>query len=290
MALAAVCIFWGTTYLGIRMALETFPPLMLVAIRYVLSGSILLAVLRARGVAFPRGRELKVAAVCGLAILGVGNGALTFAEILIPSGLAGLILTMSPFWLVGIEAALPGGQPLHRPTVLGMVIGFCGAALLFAPSPQSHESVNSSALAGFAILQIGMISWSWASIYLKRQALTSHPIIMGAAQQMTAGLVFAPLAALVPHHPIFWSWRGVGAILYLVFFGGMIGYSAYTYALDRLPVAVVSIYPYVNASVAVALGWIVYREPFGVREAAAMAVIFAGVAVVKWQSAKAPRS
>ena len=107
-------------------------------------------------------------------------------------------------------------------------------------------------------------------------------------QQLAAGLILAPFALAIHEAPIHWSARGVSALWYLVCFGSIVGYSAYVYALDRLPVAIVSIYPYVNAVVAVGLGWLFYREPFGTREALAMTVIFAGVAVVKKYSRKAP--
>jgi drug/metabolite transporter (DMT)-like permease len=98
-------------------------------------------------------------------------------------------------------------------------------------------------------------------------------------------LAFFPLVLIFHEHPVNWSTRGVCAILYLVLFGSIVGYSAYIYALDRLPVAIVSIYPYVNSVVAVTLGWLFYREPFGLREAAAMIIIFSGVALVKRYSA-----
>ena len=114
LALVSVCFFWGTTYLGIRMALESFPPLALVAIRFLISGSIMLAAAVWRGAVLPRGRDLRNACLAGILILGIGNGALVFAEVVIPSGLAGLFITISPFWLVGLEALLPGGQRLHH--------------------------------------------------------------------------------------------------------------------------------------------------------------------------------
>ena len=110
---------------------------------------------------------------------------------------------------------------------------------------------------------------------------------MGAIQQLFSGLAALPFALFSGSHQIAWSVRGIAALFYLVIFGSIIGYSAYAYALDRLPVAVVSIYPYINSLVAVGLGWLFYREPFGAREAAAMLVIFAGVGLVKWQSGKA---
>jgi drug/metabolite transporter (DMT)-like permease len=109
-------------------------------------------------------------------------------------------------------------------------------------------------------------------------------VIAGAVQQLAGGLAMTPFALAVREHPVHWSGRGVSAILYLVLFGSIVGYSSYAYALDRLPVAIVSVYPYVNAVVAVSLGWLFYREPFGIRETAAMTVIFVGVAIVKWNT------
>ena len=280
-ALVSVSFFWGTTYLGIRMALESFPPLLLVASRFIVSGSILLGFAHVRGLHIPRGRDLRIACTSGVLILCIGNSMLVFAELLIPSGMAGLILTVSPFWMVGIEAGLPGGERLHLPTIAGMVVGMAGAALLFQPDAATH-AFNHNLLLGLVLLQVGMASWSFGSIYQRRNAGKAHPIIAGGVQQVAAGLAMTPFAIAIREHPIHWSVRGVAAILYLVFFGSIVGYSAYVYALDRLPVAIVSVYPYVNAVVAVTLGWLFYREPFGIREAMAMTVIFTGVAIVKW--------
>jgi drug/metabolite transporter (DMT)-like permease len=280
LALIAVCFFWGTTYLGIRMSLETFAPLQLVSIRYIISGSLLVLFALARGIYLPRGRELAAICFSGFLTLGIGNGALVFAEVIIPSGIAGLIITISPFWMVGAEALLPGGERLHGPTIGGMVVGLLGAALLFTPDQGVH-AIDRNLLNGFLMLQVGMAGWSFGSIYQRRQAGKTHPVIAGGVQQLAAGLILAPFALLIPQHPVQWSARGILALLYLIFFGSIVGYSAYAYAMDRLPVAVVSIYPYVNAIVAVWLGWLFYREPFGVREAIAMVIIFASVAVVK---------
>lgn len=262
------------------MSLESFPPLMLVCARYVISGALMLAVVAVRGGRMPHGRDLRAACLSGLLVLGIGNGCLVFAELWVPSGLACLILTISPFWMVGVEASLPGGEPLHLPSVLGMVVGLAGAALLFTPDWHTH-AIHPHLLSGFLILQLGMAGWSFGSIYQRRQPGGAHPIVIGAVQQLAAGLAFLPLTLLFHERSVQWSFRGVTAILYLVVFGSIVGYSAYIYALDRLPVAIVSIYPYVNSVVAVTLGWLFYREPFGLREAVAMVVIFAGVALVK---------
>jgi drug/metabolite transporter (DMT)-like permease len=262
------------------MSLESFPPLLLVCARYVISGALMLAVIAWRGEKLPRGRDLRAACLSGVLVLGIGNGCLVFAELWVPSGVACLILTISPFWMVGAEALLPGGEPLHLPGIVGMFVGLGGAALLFAPDVHSH-TFNAGLLSGFLVLQLGMAGWAFGSIYQRRQVSKAHPIVIGAVQQLAAGLAFLPLVLVFHEHPVHWSTRGVGAILYLVMFGSIVGYSAYIFALDRLPVAIVSVYPYVNSVVAVTLGWLFYREPFGLREATAMLIIFTGVALVK---------
>jgi drug/metabolite transporter (DMT)-like permease len=285
LALLAVSIFWGTTYLGIRIAIETLPPAFVVFARFTLSGSILLIIARLRGARIPRGKELWMACLCGVIVLGIGNAAAVYAEQLIPSGLTGLLSTLSPFYLTGFEA-LMGGEALHAPTIAGMAIGFGGTALLLLPGA-GVGAIGSSTLAGFAIMQVGTIAWTLGSLIQRRQPSRAHPIVIGAVQQLAAGLIYIPVVALLPSHAIVFSQRSVLGVLYLVVFGSIIGYSAFIVAMDRLPVAIVSIYPYCNAVVAMGLGWLFFREPFGLREITAMVIIFAGVAVVKWQSAKA---
>jgi drug/metabolite transporter (DMT)-like permease len=279
LALAAVSVFWGTTYLAIRISIETLPPAFVIFARFTLSGSILLAVARFRGAHIPKGREFWIAAGCGLMILGIGNAAAVYAEQLIPSGLAGLLTTLSPFWLTGIEAMM-GGEALRLPTVAGMLIGFGGTALLLLPGAGGF---GRSTLTGFVIMQVGMIGWTFGSVVQRRQPIRAHPIVIGAVQQLAAGLAYIPVILFVPEHAIVFSQRSVLALLYLVVFGSIVGYSAFIFAMDRLPVAIVSIYPYINAVVAMAVGWLFFREPFGLREFAAMVIIFLGVGVVKYQ-------
>jgi drug/metabolite transporter (DMT)-like permease len=262
------------------MALEAFPPFVLVSARFLLAGMLVLGFARMRGLYIPRGREMVTNALCGLLLLGVSNSLLVFSEVLIPSGMAGLIITISPFWMVGVEALLPGGVPLHLPTIGAMAIALAGSSLLFTNDPGAH-ALDRHMLAGFLLLQISMAAWAFGSIYQRRQPGKAHPLIAAGVQQLAAGLILLPFAMFVPHGPVHWQTRGAAALLYLVLFGSIVGYGAYNFALDRLPVAILSIYPYVNAVVAVTLGWVFYRERFGRREAVAMAVIFTGVALVK---------
>jgi drug/metabolite transporter (DMT)-like permease len=262
------------------MALESFSPIQLVGIRYTISGSLMMIAARFWKAHVPSGRELWFTALFGVTILGIGNGCLAYAELLIPSGLAAMFITVSPFWLVGFEALLPGGQRLHGPTIAAMLVGVLGTVLLVGPSA-IHQGFGGPVLIGFLLLQLGSCGWSFGSILQRRYPTRAHPVISGAVQQLATGVVYIVPAMLIPSQPIHWTARGVGAMLYLVVFGSIVGYSAYLYALEHLPVSVVTIYNYVNPVVAVFLGWLFYREAFGLREIAAMGIIFVGVALVK---------
>lgn len=231
------------------------------------------------GARLPRGRELWITAGSGVVTLGIGNGCLSFAEQWIPSGLAALFVSTSPFWMVGVEALAPRGERLHAPTVKGMLVGIAGVAFLVAPFGSS-VTVNSATIAAFFLLQLGCAGWAIGSITQRKQVSIAHPFVSGAVQQFATGLVFL-VPAIIRRDPIHWSAKGVGAVAYLMIFGSIFGYSAFSFAMSRLPVAIASIYTYVNPTVAVLLGFLVYREPFGPREAIAMVIIFIGVWMVK---------
>lgn len=280
LALAAVCFFWGTTYLGIRIALESLTPPVLMSVRFTTSGIILLAAAYFSKAHIPSGRELWFTALFGVMISGIGTGCLVYAEQWVPSGLASVFITLSPFWMVGVEALIPGGVRLHGPTIAGMVVGLAGTVLLVAPDAM-QEGLGGPVLRGFVVLQIGCAGWSLGSILQRRHKTKAHPVVNGAVQQLATGLAFLLPAIFDKPHPSSWSTRSVAAIAYLVVFGSIVGYSAYIFALDRLPVSVVSIYNYVNPVIAVFLGWLFFRERFGIQEVVAMLIIFAGVALVK---------
>ena len=280
LALAAVCVFWGTTYLGIRIALESMTPPVLMALRYTLSGFILLVVAYFSKAHIPRGRELWYTALFGVIIIGTGTGCLVYAEQWVPSGLASVFITVSPFWMIGVEALIPGGVRLHGPTIVGMFVGLAGTVLLVAPDAM-HEGFGGPLLRGFLLLQLGCAGWALGSILQRRHQTKAHPVVSGAVQQLATGLAFAIPALFAKPHPSTWSARSAGAVAYLVMFGSIVGYSAYIIVLDRLPVSVVSIYNYVNPVIAVFLGWLFFREHFGTQEVLAMLIIFAGVALVK---------
>jgi drug/metabolite transporter (DMT)-like permease len=276
-----VCVFWGTTYLGIRVALEAFSPVALMGIRYTVSGGVMLIVARAMGAHLPRGRELWQTALFGMFALGIGTGTLSWSELTIPSGLAALFCTTSPFWMVGIEALMPEGEPLHAPTILGMLVGLGGVVFLVART--AFATATPGMVSAFLLLQLGLGAWALGAILQRKQASKAHPFVSGAVQQFATGIAFLT-ASLIFHPRMTWTPRGIGAVAYLAMFGGIVGYSAFVYSMANLPIAIASLHNYVNPLVAVALGWLFFREPFGVRECIAMVMIFIGVAIVKRQS------
>lgn len=277
-----VYFFWGTTYLGIRVAIETTPPVLLVAIRFTISGALLLIGARINGQYIPglRDPEFWWTSLYGLGMLAIGNTGLSIAEQWIPAGLASLFVTTSPFWMVGVDALVPGGEHFRPRILWGMLIGLSGVVILLLPGAGT-ASISPGVIPALLVLQLGNVGWSVGSIFQRRLPSKAHPIVSGAIQQITTGLLFWIPALLLQKEPYQVTWRGSLAILYLATFGSIIGYSAYLYALDKLPVALVSTYTYVNPIVACVLGWLLLNEPFGVREVIAMVVIFAGVAMVR---------
>jgi drug/metabolite transporter (DMT)-like permease len=268
-----------------REALDSFTPALLIGARYTISGCIMVIASFLTGARLPRGREFLLTARNGVLILGIGSGAIALTETWIPTGLAAIFITTCPFWLVGMDASFNGAGRLRAPAVAGMFIGLAGTALLVSQSAVRVRSGNSILLA-FLILQLGCASWALGSILHVRLPSTAHSVVSGGVEQLGAGIAFLIVAWLTGGLHVKWTIHGAGALLYLVVFGSLVGYSAYTYALDRLPVSLVSIYTYINPIVAVFLGWLIYREPFGFREAVGMLVIFAGVAIVKGQNRK----
>jgi drug/metabolite transporter (DMT)-like permease len=253
----------------------------LIASRYVISGSILLIAAALSGVQLPRGRELLYTAICGIICIGVGNSLLAISEEWIPSGLAALFFTTSPFWMVGIDALLPGGRRPFLSTLVGLLVGLSGVIFLIAPAAV-HEGLGGRTIAAFFLLQLSGIGWVLGSVLQKRVNTRVQPFVSGAVQQLAAGLaVFIP-AILFEKAPHAITLRSSLAIAYLVIFGSLVGFSSFIYAMARLPIAMVSIYIFVNPVVAVFLGWLFFREPFGGNELLAMLIIFGGVILVRW--------
>lgn len=294
LALICVCFFWGTTYLGFRIALDDIGPATVVCVRNFISGGLILAWAYSKRLEVPRGADLWRTSFYGILTIGVGNGTLAVAELWTPTGLASLFITTSPFWYAGIDALLPGGEKkIHGPTFAGLIVGFLGVVGLVAPAAwnlitSGEFSSGGGIVLGFLVLQLSGASWTIGSLLQRNRRMQTHPFVIAGVQQVATGIAFIVPALLEPQ-PAHWTPRATSAVLYLATFGGIVGYGCYMTALQKLPLPIVSIYTYVNPVVAVFLGWLVYSEPFGWREAFAMAVIFLGVWMVRRASVAAEK-
>ena len=280
-AFAAVCLIWGTTYLAIKVALETIPPFAMGGIRYTVAGIVLGAALWLRGTALPPRASWPSYAMVGFFMLGLGNGGVTFGEQYVPSGLAAVLIATSPFWMTGIDSLWPGGERLRLRHTVGLIVGFSGILVLVWPDLLASFNGTSSYGIGVLALQIACVGWAIGSSYAKRFT-QARDVLAAAAMQMFFGgiwmLLFATAAGEWPR--LAFNPKTAIALVYLTVAGSIAAYTAYAYALKYLPVSTVSLYTYVNPVIAVILGTLLLGEPFGARMLVAAAIIALGILIV----------
>jgi drug/metabolite transporter (DMT)-like permease len=283
-AWAVVCVVWGTTYLAIRISLESIPPLLMAALRWIAAGSILIGVLKIGGRTLPRPRAWPALALLGVLLLGFGNGAVVWAEQTVPSGLTAVLVATVPFWMVGIDALTRDGEALSLRRLAGLAVGFAGVSVLVWP--EMRAGTAASYLAGVVSTQVACVGWAAGSSYARHRGRTharDEDVLATAAFEMLFGGLALLAAAFVLGEPerLAFTPRTAGALGYLVFIGAIAGFTAYAYALKHLPVATVSLYAYINPVIAVLLGTVILKEPFGARTLAGAGVVLAGVALVR---------
>ncbi len=281
-AFAIVCTVWGTTYLAIRVAVETIPPMLLTAARFVTAGALLFAVARLRGDRAPRDRRtLLNAAIVGVLLVGIGNLAVVWAEQWVPSGLAALFVATAPFWVTLIELVHGSGEKIGGRRLAGMLIGFVGVAMLVTPRG-AGGSFDIHFVLGALAIQVGCVAWQGGTVYAKN-TLAKVPPLMSSALQMLSGGVFVLITGVatgeVPRFHL--TPRTFSALVYLTLFGSVLTYTAYVYALKSLRTTTMSLYAYINPVVAVILGWLILRERLTWVSVVAMLVILGGVALVQ---------
>jgi drug/metabolite transporter (DMT)-like permease len=285
LAWIAVCIIWGTTYLGIRVSLETMPPALMGGLRWVIAGVLLSLYVVLRGEKLPPRSSWRGIALLGFLMLGLGNGGVVFAEQWIPSGLAAVLVATSPFWMASVEAMLPDGDRLRATVVAGLLVGFSGIVVLVWPDLTLGSAGNRQFLAGVIAIQIATLGWSLGSAYSRRNGRTDSLLGTTALQMLAGGVILTALGTLRGEWTqLGFTTRTASALVYLATVGAIGGFVAYTYALRHLPISFVSLYAYINPVIAVTLGMLLLGEPFDSRMAAAAALVFAGVAIVRWAS------
>jgi drug/metabolite transporter (DMT)-like permease len=282
LAWIVVCVVWGTTYLAIRIALDAIPFALLAGLRWLAAGTLLAAMLPFAGQRLPALSSWPSIATIGFLMAVLGNGGVVWAQQYVPSGLAAVVVAMVPFWSVLVEAGLKNGERLTTRTLAGLMIGFAGIVVLLWPELTFGNGAGRSFVYGVLALQVACAGWALGTSYLKRNPTNGSPLGSLAVQMLLSGVMLMAIGTVLGE----WTQvrvtaRAVSAMIYLVVFGSVLGYTAYMYALKNLPLSTVSLYAYVNPIIAVLLGIAILNEPFTMRMVVASLLVFVGIGVVK---------
>jgi drug/metabolite transporter (DMT)-like permease len=280
-AFAAIYVIWGSTYLAIRVAIETIPPFLMAGSRFLIAGGILYVWARMRGAPRPSIGSWRAATILGAFFLLLGNGGVVWAEQKVPSGIAAVLVALLPIWTAIIEWIRPPGKRPTGGVTVGLVTGFAGVALLLAPGVGSGAQVDP---VGGVVLILASLSWAYAGIISKELPLPASATLSSGMQMLAGGGLLTALG-LVTGEPGRLdlgavSFRSAGAFAYLIVFGSLVGFSAFAWLLRVSTPGRVATYAYVNPIVAVFLGWLVLGEPLAGRDIAAAAIIVAGVVLI----------
>jgi drug/metabolite transporter (DMT)-like permease len=283
LAFGLVYVFWGSTYLGIGIAVEQIPPGIMCATRFLIAGAVMLAycALTGRRILFST-RQLGHLAAVGILLLMGGNLTLSYAEQIVPTGLAALLIAVTPLWFLVLDSLLLGDHHISRRGKIGLIIGIAGVVVLIWPDLLHPNSLGRRELWWSLALQLGSFSWAFGSVLSKKwQTAAADPFSAIAWQVFFAGIANLIFALLFERHAnVTWSFRGVAAILYLVVCGSWIGYTAYIWLLQHVPTSKVSTYAYVNPVVAIFLGWLVLHERIDRYILMGSAIVIASVVLV----------
>ncbi|ATW25210.1 EamA family transporter [Candidatus Formimonas warabiya] len=283
LAYLTVCVIWGSTYLAIRIAVFDLPPFLSAGVRFVIAGLIMLAYARLKGLPFTNRVQIGRQSVVGLFLLLGGNGLVMLGSQWISSSVAALLFATVPLFMAAFGLILPGGEKLNWSGWLGLCIGFVGVALLVFTSLENLKLP----LKGLIIILAGAFFWASGSVYSNRIGSTgsveinlSIQMLAGGAGLLLTGFLFGEAGHLSL------TSQGVLAILYLIFFGSLLGYSAYIYLLNVWPAARVGTYAYINPAVAMFLGSLILHEPITAFVVLGTFVILAGVFLVQYSARK----
>ncbi|MGD0761345.1 MAG: EamA family transporter [Candidatus Sulfotelmatobacter sp.] len=262
LAFGLVYLFWGSTYLAIDIAVQTIPPALMCAMRFSIAGVVMLAVCALTGhrVLYTP-RQIALAAVVGVLLLMGGNLTLSYAELTVSSGLAALIIAITPLWFLVLDSLLLGDHHISGRGKVGLALGILGLFVLFYPELTSRTTLGRRELWASVSLIGGSFSWALGSVLSKRWQSGMDVFSSTGWQVLAAGVAnFLFALAMGDFSRVIWTTRGVGATMYLVVCGSWIGYTAYIWLLEHVPTSKVSTYAYVNPVVAVFLGWLILHE------------------------------
>ncbi len=281
LAYLSVFLIWGSTYLAIRVGVQDLPPALFAGLRFVCAGALMLAYGKLRGFPLPNRRGMLDLSITGVFLLIGGNLLVVWAEKTIPSGLAALIIAIVPLFMSTIDSFMPKGQTLSLVGWIGIILGFTGTFILVSPSLGWVEGEHLDPF-GIGSLFLACLFWSIGSVYSRHHHVAGNVFVNSGVQNVVPGIVLVLLGVLAGEPSEFHLTRnGTFALLYLIVFGSILGYTSYVYLLRHQPPAKASTYAYVNPVVAIFLGWAILDEPLTVRTLIAALVILAGVAIVQ---------
>jgi drug/metabolite transporter (DMT)-like permease len=279
LALIALYLVWGSTYFGIKVAIETIPPFFHAGVRFLISGIILVAWQRAAGQQMPTRKQWISTAIIGSLLLLGGNGLVSWAEQFIPSGIAALIIASVPLFLVAAEAIRPNGVKPNWQSIVGLLIGFVGIYVLINPAEASTGTGLN--IYGVAALLSACLLWATGSVYSKSADLPKSALMSTGAQMLmgSIGLFIVSLATGELHgwNPAEVSTRSMIGLGYLITIGSIVGFGSYTWLLQNAPISLVATYAYVNPIVAILLGVWLGHETLEPRIGLATAIIIGSV-------------
>jgi drug/metabolite transporter (DMT)-like permease len=297
LALAAVCIIWGTTYLALRIAVVHFPAFLFIALRQTVAGLIIIIyALAIKKVAWPSSGHVMRQAVAGFFMFSLGNGLVAWAEMFIPSGIAAIICSLMPVVITMINIGIHREEKPTPMILLGVTLGLLGIVTIF--SEHLADFSNSDYVIGIVVTFIAVIAWAGGSIWIKKKNNESDLYLNAGLQMLFAGIWLYPLSLMFDDYDLIsWSSEAIYSFIYLVVFGSIIAYVSYTYALRKLPMTIVSLYAYINPLVAVLLGWMILNEKLNLKIGIAFLITITGIYVVNkgyqqlktWQTAVSQR-
>ncbi|MBL7849881.1 MAG: EamA family transporter [Cyclobacteriaceae bacterium] len=280
LALGAVCIIWGTTYLALRVGVTQFPPFLFSGIRFLLAGPILLGLLYfIRKPAMPSRKIIAQQAVSGLLLCTFGVGIVGWSEMFVSSGLAAIICSVMPIWVMLINFAISSDDQPALPVVLGLVIGLAGIVLIFGEHVSDFSDPNYTL--GIFTTFLGNICWAFGTVWVKKKTEATDPFLAAGLQMLFGGLFLLPMSLLFDDYStITTSGDMLFALGYLILFGSVAAYASYSYAIKKLPMTLVSLYAYINPIVAVVLGALLLSERLNLRIGIGILITLAGIYVV----------
>ena len=279
-ALSAICLIWGTTYLVLRIAVLHFPPFLFVTIRQLLAGSILVGFMLISGkAAWPDRAHLVRQAVAGFFMITLGNGLVAWAEVVIPSGVAAILCSLMPMVVILINLGI---NKEERPTVAivaGVLLGLAGITLIFGEHLVDFAKIEYQL--GILVIFIAVLSWAGGSVWLKKRGNDGNAFLNAGLQMFFGGIWLIPGALIFDDFSrVTWSAEAFYSMIYLVLVGSVVAYACYSYVLRKLPMTIVSLYAYVNPIVAVILGWIVLGEKLNLKIGIAILITVTGIYIV----------